>query len=183
MSRWFHVKHQEENMPYAILINKMIEYYRGDTKRIQHFLKVFTYASTIDSLEKIDDETLHILRTASIVHDIGIKFCENKYGSCNGNFQEKEGPAIAEKMLISLNFDPKTIQRVCWLVGHHHTYDNITDKDHQILVESDFLVNMCEDQMEISQITAAFHNIFRTKSGRKICSNLFGLETENISEQ
>ena len=58
MSRWFHVKHQEENMPYAILINKMIEYYRGDTKRIQHFLKVFTYASTIGSLEKIDDETL-----------------------------------------------------------------------------------------------------------------------------
>ena len=182
MSGRFHVKHQEgKNMPYAILVDKMIEYYRGDTKRIQHFLKVYAYASTIGESEEVDSETLHILRTAAIVHDIGIKSCEQKYGSCSGDLQEKEGPSIAQQMLTSLHFDDKTIRRVCWLVGHHHTYHDIVDKDHQILVESDFLVNMCEDQMSPSQVISVFHKIFRTESGKKICSNLFGLKTEDTS--
>ena len=48
-------------------------------------------------------------------------------------------------MLGRLHFDEKIIRRVSYLVGHHHTYDQIDGLDYQILVEADFLVNLYED--------------------------------------
>lgn len=162
-------------MSYSNLIDETIRYYTGDTKRIQHFLKVFAFASTIGELEKLDPVTLHNLKTASIVHDIGIKLCEEKYGSCEGKLQEKEGPAEAKKMLRNLSYDEKTIERVCWLIAHHHTYNQIDSEDYQILVEADFLVNLCEDNADLSAIKAAYQNIFRTESGKKMCRRMFAL--------
>ena len=53
----------------------MIEYYRGDAKRIQHFIKVYNFASLLGRQEQLDEETLFILETAAIVHDIGIRIC------------------------------------------------------------------------------------------------------------
>ena len=124
----------------------MTDYYAGDAKRIQHFIKVRGFAATIGRLEGLDKEELFVLETAALVHDIGIKVCERKYGSCNGKLQELEGPAEAEKLLVSLgDFSTETIERVCWLVAHHHTYNDIADIDYQILVEADFLVNVFED--------------------------------------
>ena len=70
-----------------------MEYYAGDPKRVQHFLKVYEFAKLIGESESLETETMHILRTAAIVHDIGIKISEEKYGSSNGKYQEKEGPA------------------------------------------------------------------------------------------
>ena len=81
------------------LIEKMMEYYAGDPKRVQHFLKVYEFAKLIGESESLDTETMHILRTAAIVHDIGIKISEEKYGSSNGKYQEIEGPSISEEML------------------------------------------------------------------------------------
>ena len=118
----------------------MIEYYRGDAKRIQHFIKVYNFASLLGRQEQLDEETLFILETAAIVHDIGIRICEQKYGVCDGKHQELEGPAEAEKLLIKTgNYTCEQIERVCWLVGHHHTYTNISGIDYQLLVEADFL--------------------------------------------
>ena len=37
------------------------------------------------------------------------------------------------------------IERVKYLIAHHHTYDAIDGIDYQILVEADFLVNILED--------------------------------------
>ena len=90
------------------MINKlhmaMIELYHGDAKRIQHFCKVHSYAKLIAEMENVDAETLFILETAALTHDIGIHLCEEKYGNSNGKLQEKEGPAIAEKLLADLGF-------------------------------------------------------------------------------
>ena len=108
---------------YANLIIKMTEYFKGDTRRIQHFLKVYSFAETIALLKQLDAYSLHILKTAAIVHDIGIKISEEKYGDSSGKHQELEGIAPAHKMLTELNFDTKTIERVCWLISHHHTYE------------------------------------------------------------
>lgn len=55
----------------------------------------------------MDAKTLFILETAALTHDIGIHLCEEKYGNCNGKLQEKEGPAIAEKLLSDLGFPEK----------------------------------------------------------------------------
>ena len=82
----------------------MIELYRGDAKRIQHFCKVHSYAKLIAEMEGVHPKTLFILEAAALTHDIGIHLCEEKYGNCNGKLQEKEGPAIAKKLLGELGF-------------------------------------------------------------------------------
>ena len=155
------------------LIEKMIEYYAGDPKRVQHFLKVYEFAKIIGESESLDAETMHILRTAAIVHDIGIKISEEKYGSSNGKYQEKEGPAVAEPMLLALGYDEAVIDRVLFLIAHHHTYNEIEGLDYQILVEADFLVNLFEDGSSRETAEKVQKNIFRTKTGNKYLSNLF----------
>ena len=71
----------------------MIRYYAGDPKRIQHFIKVYTFAKMIGEKEKLPAGEQFILETAAIVHDIGIKPAEEKFGQCGGKMQEQEGPA------------------------------------------------------------------------------------------
>lgn len=158
------------------LIDEMIAYDRGDPRRIQHFMKVHDFARTIGQLEGLDEQTLYILESAAVVHDIGIHVCEEKYGSCEGKLQEKEGPAIAKEMLERLGYEQKVINRICYLVGHHHTYTNIDGVDYQILVEADFLVNLYEDGVSPDAVHKAYQNIFQTESGRKICRNMFGIQ-------
>ena len=161
------------------MINKlhlaMIELYRGDAKRIQHFCKVHSYAKLIAETENVDKECLFIIEAAALTHDIGIHFCEEKYGNCNGKLQEKEGPALAEQMLSELGFEKDVIERVSFLVGHHHTYTGIDGLDYQILVEADFLVNLFEGNTDTAHIRATYDNIFRTETGKKICREMFGL--------
>lgn len=162
------------------MINKlhfeMIKLYSGDVKRIQHFCKVHNYAKLIAEMENIDADTLFILETAALMHDIGIHYCEEKYGDCNGKLQEKEGPAIAKKLLDDLHFEENVSERVQYLIAHHHTYDDIDGIDYQILVEADFLVNLYEDGLSKQAIKHAYKNIFRTDSGKSICREMFHLD-------
>ncbi len=157
------------------LIEAMISYYTGDPKRIQHFLKVYEFAKIIGEETGLDEERQHILETAAIVHDIGIKVAEEKYGNCAGPLQEKEGPVVAGPMLEELGYDKEIIDRVCYLVGHHHTYTDIDGDDYQILVEADFLVNLFEDNANMDAIQNAYDRIFRTEAGKKICIDMFGI--------
>lgn len=161
------------------LIFEMIKYYSGDAKRIQHFLKVYEFASLIGTMENIEPGVQHILETAAIVHDIGIKKCEKKYGKCDGGLQEKEGPAIAGKMLRKLGYNENVITRVEYLVAHHHTYDDICGMDYQILVEADFLVNMYEDNLNENAVLSAYNKVFKTEYGRKLCKSVFAINGNN----
>lgn len=153
----------------------MIKLYRGDAKRMQHFCKVHSYAKLIAENENMDKKDLFILETAALTHDIGIHLCEEKYGNCNGKLQEKEGPAIAKKLLQELGFAEDVSERVQYLIAHHHTYDKIDGMDYQILVEADFLVNIMEDNLSKEAASHAYHTIFKTECGRQICKDMFGL--------
>lgn len=157
------------------LLQAMISYYEGDPRRIQHFIKVYEFAKLIGEEEGLDKDTQLILETAAIVHDIGIKPAEEKYGSCQGHLQELEGPAAAEKMLMNLNYPKDVMLRVSYLVGHHHTYHPIDGMDYQILVEADFLVNLFEDQCSKSAIENTLQQIFKTKTGTQLCKTMFGI--------
>ena len=161
------------------MINKlhlaMIELYKGDAKRIQHFCKVHSYAKLIAETENVDKKCLFTIEAAALTHDIGIHICEEKYGSCNGKLQEKEGPAIAEKLLGELGFDRNVSERVQYLIAHHHTYGNINEMDYQILVEADFLVNIMEEGSSKEAAIKAYQNIFKTSCGKKICREMFGI--------
>ena len=157
------------------LKKSMIEYYNSDPKRIHHFLKVHSLAKLIGEQEGIDEKTQFILESAALVHDIGIKPAEEKYGRCSGSLQEKEGPAPAEKMLKVLDYEQSDIDRICFLVAHHHTYEKIDNVDYQILVEADFLVNLYEDSVSFDGIKKAYDSIFKSNSGKNICRVMFGL--------
>ena len=140
----------------------MIDYYQGQPKRIQHFLKVHAYAKLIGEQEGLDQEILDILEVAALTHDIGIKISEEKYNSSAGKYQEVEGPAVAQQMLEDLQYDKAKTDRVCYLIGHHHTYDQIDGIDYQILVEADFLVNLAEEQSSRETIESVKGKIIKT---------------------
>lgn len=161
------------------LFMDMIAYYDGDPKRIQHFTKVQSYARLIGIGEELDDASLFILEAAAYTHDIGIRVAEEKYGRCDGKLQEQEGPIIAQKMLSQLGFENYIVERICFLIGHHHTYDNIDGLDYQILVEADFLVNLYEDDAGNRAIDKAYKRIFKTETGKKIFRLMFGYEEED----
>ena len=155
----------------------MIDYNNGDPKRIQHTTKVHAYASLIGKCEGLDDEMLFILESAALVHDIGIRESERKYGYQNGKLQEQEGPAVARKLLMRIGgYSEQQIERICWLIAHHHTYHVCEDMDYQILIEADFLVNLYEDNESMNAMRAVHRNIFRTESGRRMLETMFGIK-------
>ena len=51
----------------------MAEYYAKDPKRVQHFVKVHSFARLIGRAEGLKDKELFTLEAAALVHDIGIK--------------------------------------------------------------------------------------------------------------
>ena len=103
------------------LILKMISYDHGCPGRIQHFLKVHSFAKTIAVSEHLDEKTLFITEAAAIVHDIGIREAERKFGSSAGDLQEREGPPVAREILSSLGYPEPFIGEVCDIIASHHS--------------------------------------------------------------
>ena len=155
------------------LFARMIEFYSGDPKRIQHLTKVHSFARLIGMQEELDDATLFILEAAAYTHDIGIRIAEEKDGRCDGRLQEQEGPIVAQKLLSEIGVENYMVERICYLIGHHHTYTNVDGMDYQILIEADFLVNLYEDKAGNHAIESAYESIFKTESGKKIFRDMF----------
>ena len=78
-------------------------------------------------------------------------------------------------MLNSLQYEKTIIERVCFLVAHHHTYSNIDGIDYQILVEADFLVNLYEENVSKNAVDSAYNRVFKTETGRRLCRTMFGM--------
>lgn len=158
------------------MIQKMVEFDGGDPKRIQHFLKVYQFAHVIGVEEGISEELQKILDLAAILHDIGIRPSEEKYGRCDGKLQEQEGPAYAMQLLKEFSeVTEEERDRICYLIGHHHTYQNVEGMDYQILLEADFLVNAYEDELPREAILTFKQKVFRTETGKKLLDTMFGL--------
>ncbi len=158
------------------LIFEMMQFYSGDPWQIQHLMKVHGFARLIGAGEKLDPDMQQRLEIAAIVHDIGIKPAVEKHGSGSGKYQELEGPPVAEALLQRLGYPPPVIKRVCYLVGHHHTYDAVDEMDYQILVEADFLVNFFENEMSANAIQSTVEKVFRTQTGKEYVRLMFGVE-------
>lgn len=155
------------------LLSAMISYETGSPKRAQHLIKVYAFSKLIGLGEELDPHTLFVLEAAAAVHDIGIRRALEVHGHYNGKLQEELGPPEAEKLLVSLDFPRDVIDRVCWLVGHHHTYTDIQGLDYQILVEADFLVNLYEKAEPPEAQRAAYQTIFKTETGKRLCWEQF----------
>jgi HD superfamily phosphodiesterase len=155
------------------VLSKMILYFGTDVRRIQHAMKVYCFAYSLWEEETLaegfsdSDERRDTLFIAAILHDIGIHEAERKYNSSAGQFQEIEGPPIAERILNECAADSRLIARVCYLIGHHHTYNLIDDLDFQILVEADLLVNLEEDHIDRAAILSVREKFMKSAGAKK----------------
>ena len=148
----------------------------GDPHRIQHFLKVHSFARQIALTEGVDSNTRFILETAALTHDIGIRAAIRAHGYQNGALQEQMGPPEAEKMLLQLGFPAPVVRRACFLISKHHTCKDVAGIDWQILLEADFLVNMAEKGLGEEAAAAAEAGFFRTAEGKRLLHRMIPRE-------
>ena len=87
--------------------------------------------------------------------------------------------SILESAAILHGYSKEQIDRICYLIAHHHTYNDIDGLDYQILVESDFLVNIYEDHLIPQAIENIREKIFRTKSGLYLLDNMYDVAVLN----
>lgn len=157
------------------LISRMIDFYNGNLHDIDHFIKVWTYTKTIGELEHLDEETQFILETAAIVHGIACPLCREKYGNADWKHQEAEGPTLTADFLKDTGMSAAQVDRVSFLVGHHHTLDNIEGIDYQILIEADYIVNAGESSYSAENIAYFDRKFFKTQAGHALLHSVFNI--------
>ena len=162
----------------AAATEKMIEFYRGNLRDIDHFLKVWAMAKTIGELEGLNSHTQEVLELTAVVHDIACPLCREKYGNTNGSNQELESPPLVEAFFEGLPVDPADLSRISFLVAHHHTDTGVDGLDYQILLEADFLVNAGESGYSRAVIEKFRQRVFRTKSGIRLLDSMYLGEAE-----
>ena len=156
-------------------IEKMIDFYEGNLHDINHFLKVWAFAKTIGEAEGLDSKTQELLEITAVVHDIACPLCRKKYGNADGKHQEEESAPLVDGFFKDLPIGSLNVERVRWLVEHHHTYTNVDGMDYQILLEADFLVNAGESGYSKEMIENASKNIFHTATGKRLLKSIYGL--------
>lgn len=155
---------------------EMHKFESGSPKRIQHFTKVHSFCGQIGRSEGLDETTQLTLELTAVLHDIGIKPSKEKYGYCNGKTQEEMGPPLARELLERYSVPQDIVERICYLIANHHTYDNVVGDDYRILLEADFLVNLLENSTDEEGILSAYETIFRTKRGKELCATMFSID-------
>lgn len=154
--------------PVAVIARKMIERTDNTQHDINHFLKVYGYAKTIGELEGLDAQTQQILEAAALVHDIACPLCREKYGHADGMDQQREGEPMARAFLRDTGLSPEAVERVAFLVAHHHTPEGVDGPDWQILLEADYLVNADEGHASPEAIRHTLKSLYRTRAGSEL---------------
>ena len=147
------------------IMEKMLAFSDGSIHDIDHLIRVWTYARTIGELEGLDGRTQFVLEVAAITHDIACPLCREKYGNTNGKRQEQEGEAMVRDFLADSELSEEQIERVAFLVGHHHTFMGIDGIDYQILVEADYIANATENGYSRQNVENFMKKIMKAERG------------------
>ncbi|MCM8798395.1 MAG: HD domain-containing protein [Candidatus Omnitrophica bacterium] len=154
------------------LLKELEEYFGEDKKRIEHAKKVLNFSEELLKKEKGD---WHIVIPAAILHDVGIKVAEEKYGSSNENLQEKEGSEIARKILLKVGLKKEDIEEICQIISHHHSPAVIDTLNFKILYDADWLVNL-KDELDIKdrvKLKESIAKIFLTSEGKQLAEKIY----------
>ena len=153
---------------------EMKRYFGHDFKRIGHACNVARYAEKI--LEKEGGDMAVVLISAYL-HDIGIKEAEKKYRDSGARYQEELGPAVAGEILENLSADPRLIDEVTDIIGHHHHPKNVETDNFKVLYDADMIVNLDERQKKDPLVSDAIilfiESNFLTETGKTTARNLF----------
>ena len=165
-------------MTISQILEKMIVFSKGNIHDIDHLIRVWAYAKTIGELEGLDADTQFILEVAALTHDIACPLCREKYGNTNGKYQEAEGEKLVKDFLADSGMAKEQIDRVAFLIGHHHTFHDIDGIDYQILIEADYIANASENEYSEINLKNFMEKIMKTESGKHMLRNVFCLEPE-----
>ncbi len=154
-------------------ITKMVSLSMGDQHDICHFLKVWGFARTIGEAEGLDERTLMTLEHAAVVHDIACPMLREEHGSAPGSLQENAGPPLVKEFYKDSGMDEEMLERICYLVGHHHTFNGVDGMDYQILLEADFLVNAGEHENDRKAVGKFHERVFKTRTGLALLEDIY----------
>lgn len=162
-------------MDIAKLTERMVQYYGGKPGEVHHFMGVYAFSVIIAKGEAVDADTMEIIETAAVIHDIACPLCREKYGDVSGKHQEIESPALVREFLKDSGCSQDFIDRIAFLIGHHHTPEEIDGIDYQILIEADYFVNAYEMNFSRESVKAMYDKFFKTSTGRAMLKEMYGL--------
>ncbi len=158
---------QKEDLLKDRVAVEMKRYFKTDFKRIGHAMRVARHAETIGRTE---GGNLAVILCAAYLHDIGVHEAERKYQSTAAEYQEKEGPPIAESILKKLGAKEALISEVVDIVGRHHHPREQDTTNFKALYDADLIVNLEEKHKESpidpERLAGIIEKTFLTRSGR-----------------
>lgn len=95
------------------------------------------------------------------------------------NFRKKEGAVLAEEFLKGTGLSNEMVNRIIFLVAHHHTFQEVDGIDYQILLEADYLVNADESGYQEANIRNVIDCVFKTSSGKMLLQSVYGIAEGN----
>lgn len=122
----------------------LVDYFGSDFRRITHALDVMKHAETL--MEQAEGCDYEVLIASALLHDIGIKRSEELHGYNNGKTQEEYGPPVAAELLSEIGFPQDKIQKVCDIIGNHHSPSRYDYVELEILKQADRIVNRLEGE-------------------------------------
>ena len=156
-----------------LLMEKMMEYFRGRPDQVQHFLKVYEFAKMIGRREKLDETAMAALTTAAILSSLGD---ESRWEVDQGNKREDgkaEKAGEAEVILRNLDYDDLVIDRALFLIDHCGPSREVDGSDHQILQEAIWLVKLYEDKSGKETAERVRREVFRSPSAIRFLDLLY----------
>lgn len=67
------------------------------------------------------------------------------------------------------------VNRIVFLVAHHHTLQGVDGIDYQILLEADYLVNADEAGYPEYNIRQVMDSVFKTSTGKMLLQSVYGI--------
>ena len=143
------------------IIIEMKEVFKEIPFGIEHTLKVLKNAEDIMKGENIGEEEKEFISIIAILHDIGAV----------------EAQKVAKEILKKVGYN-KNIDRICFIIGNHHTPSKIDGLDFQIQWEADLLENLTvmDKEKEQEKIKKCIDENFKTNTGKRIAYNRFILD-------
>ncbi|MEN3186574.1 MAG: HD domain-containing protein [Atribacterota bacterium] len=159
------------------MFEKYWEFLKGvfaeDPKMLPHTEEVLRLAGIIAQDLGITGKERRIVELSSLLHDVGIVEAFRKYGSREGKYQHLEGPPLA-RLVMEKEGEPKdVIDRVLFLVGHHHDFAAVDGLDFQILIEADMLVNLADEKWDRARLAQFIRDFFKTRKGRELAEEKY----------
>jgi len=157
-------------MDKKLVLEEMKKVFKDHPSQIEHTFNVLDYANNIMEGEQVEADDREFISIVVILHDIGVIAAIRKHGSSDAPYQEKEGAVVARKILEKVGHNPNTIDRVCYIVGNHHTFSKIDGIDFQILWEADLLENLkTRDVIKNKEkLKEVIDKNFKTSTGKKL---------------